>query len=145
MSNRKTDQKTQHEALDGSHNKELLTLHISTIVPFMILDILQTGGIKEHHLREAQRHMETIASQGDLILYRSKKKGETAHAVRALCRLLAIGAFAPGGIIFLGIRFEEDIGKALEHLFAQFKLEDFEALKAAMEAEEKREAEKLDE
>jgi len=129
----------------GNHNTELLKLHILAVVPFMILDLIEQGGIKEWHIEEAQRYVDILASEGDALLYHSKKKGQTARAFNALCRGLAIMAFFPGGVKFMGLYFEEKTGEDLEALFARLKLEDFEALKAAMEAEEKREAEKLDE
>jgi hypothetical protein len=116
----------------------LLKLCIEATVPFMILDIIEQGGIKDYHLEEARRYVDIIASEGDLILYRSKKKGQTARAFNALCRLLAIGAFFPGGIKFMGMHFEEKTGEALEHLLDSLLLEDFEKLKVAMEAEERR-------
>ncbi len=123
----------------SSINRDLLILHVSSIVPFMIYDIMQEGGITEYHLEEVRGYVDIIASEGDAILYRDKKKGKTARAMNALCRSLAIGAFFPGGIKFMGMRFEEKSGQALSDLFAKICLEDFEALKMAMEAEEQRE------
>jgi hypothetical protein len=126
----------------GNHNNELLKLHILAVVPFMILDLIEQGGIKEYHIKEAQRYVDILASEGDALLYHSKKKGQTARVFSALCRGLAIMAFFPDGVKFMGLHFEERSGQDLEALFAQLKLEDFEALKTAMEAEEKREEEK---
>jgi len=125
---------------NGEHNQELLKMHVATVVPFMIEDILyKEGGISEQHLAEARGYTDLIGSEGDAILYRSKKKGKSAQLVHALCRCLAIGSFAPGGIKFMGMHFEaESIASALDLLFARIKLADFEALRAAMEAEEKR-------
>jgi hypothetical protein len=68
-------------------NKELLILHITTIVPFMIFDLIQQGGITEQHMREARSYVETIASEGDAILYSSKQKGKSGRAIdRALSK-----------------------------------------------------------
>lgn len=47
-----------------------------------------------------------VASHGDDILYRSKKKGNTAAAFNALARGLAVLAFQPGGVTFLGEHYE---------------------------------------
>jgi hypothetical protein len=126
-------------------DEELLKLHILAVVPFMILDLIEQGGIKDYHITEAQRYVDIIVSEGDALLYHSKRKGQTARVFHALCRGLAIMAFFPGGVRFLGLHFEEQSGQDLEALFAQLKLEDFEALKTAMEAEEKREEENHEE
>lgn len=47
-----------------------------------------------------------IASKGDVILYKSKKKGETADAFNHLARGLAAASFCPGGIRFGSLHFE---------------------------------------
>jgi hypothetical protein len=105
----------------------------------MILDLIEQGGIKDYHIKEARRSVDILASEGDALLYHSKKKGQTARVFYALCRGLAIMAFCPGGVKFMGLHFEEKTGQDLEALFARLQLEDVEALKTAMEAEEKRE------
>jgi hypothetical protein len=43
-----------------------------------------------------------VAHHGDNILYRSKKKGESAKAFNALAKGLACLAFAPGGVNAFG-------------------------------------------
>lgn len=87
------------------NNEELLKLHISIVVPLMMQGIIESGGLTDAHIREAQKHAETVATGGDLILYRSKKKGESAKVIHALCYCLAVGAFQPGGITFADIHF----------------------------------------
>lgn len=49
-----------------------------------------------------------IASQGDRIMFVTKKKHETAHAFNALAEALAIGAFMPGGISAFGLHFQAE-------------------------------------
>ena len=56
----------------------------------------------------AERAVQMITEKGDLILYRSKKKGETAKAWAALVKGLACLAFMPGGVKVFGIHFEWD-------------------------------------
>lgn len=46
-----------------------------------------------------------IASKGDVILYRGKKRGETAAAFNALAEAVAAMSFVPGGVQVFGIRF----------------------------------------
>ena len=47
-----------------------------------------------------------IAEHGDNILFRSKKRGETARAFNALAEGVAMLSFVPGGITFLGDHWE---------------------------------------
>lgn len=56
--------------------------------------------------RRAPELAEVIAAKGDIIQFRSKKKGETAAAFNALAEAVAIGAFVPGGITVFGQHFE---------------------------------------
>lgn len=49
---------------------------------------------------------DVVASKGDVILYRSKKQGETANAFNHLAEGIACGAFAVGGVTVLGLHFE---------------------------------------
>lgn len=60
-------------------------------------------------------------------------------AVHALCQGLAILACSPGGVTFMGVHFEEKTGQAVKAIFASLRVEDFEALRNAMDAEERRE------
>lgn len=47
-----------------------------------------------------------IAEHGDNIMFRSKKKGDTARAFNRLAEALAICSFAPGGVTFAGMKWE---------------------------------------
>lgn len=44
-----------------------------------------------------------IASEGDNILYKSKRPGQTAKAINTLIDTLAILSFAPGGVKAFGV------------------------------------------
>lgn len=88
-----------------SWNEDLLIIHVQMVVPLMIMGILESGGLTEGHLREAKRQADIIAEKGDLILFKSKKKGESAGAVHALCYGLAVLSFCPDGVTFAGTRF----------------------------------------
>ena len=57
-------------------------------------------------LARAQVLATTVASTADNVLYRSKKKGETAKAFNALAEAIAVLSFCPGGITFRGLHFE---------------------------------------
>jgi len=49
---------------------------------------------------------QVVAEKGDIIQFRSKKKGETAAAFNALARGVACLAFCPGGVQVFGLHFE---------------------------------------
>ncbi len=57
-------------------------------------------------LERARECSQIVAEKGDVILYKSKKKGETAAAFNALAEGVAILAFAPGGVTVFGMHFE---------------------------------------
>lgn len=46
--------------------------------------------------------MQTLCEKGDLILFRSDKKGESAKAFNALAEALSYLTLVPGGVRFLG-------------------------------------------
>lgn len=88
----------------GGHAAELLRLTVECAVPLWIE--------RAKHMTEAERTSrasmcaQIIAEKGDVIMFKSKKAGETAGAVNALCEGLALCSFAPGGVKFLGLVFE---------------------------------------
>lgn len=47
-----------------------------------------------------------VAEKGDIILFKGKKKGETAAAFNALARGVAILSFCPGGVTLFGQHWE---------------------------------------
>lgn len=55
----------------------------------------------------AQELAQVIAEKGDVILYRGKKKGESAKAFNALAEGVAALSYAPGGVRIFGLHFEE--------------------------------------
>lgn len=57
-------------------------------------------------LRRASICGQVIAEKGDVIQFKSSKPGETANAFNHLAEGLAILSFAPGGVKFMGIHFE---------------------------------------
>jgi hypothetical protein len=57
-------------------------------------------------LERAARCAEVIGEKGDVILYRSKRDGETANAFNHLAEGLACLAFVPGGVTAFGLHFE---------------------------------------
>ena len=87
-------------------SEDLLITTLEVAVPLWINKIKVSGTL---HLRLAHRRKELsniIASKGDIILYKSKKSGETAKAFNALAEALAIMSFIPGGVTFKGKKWE---------------------------------------
>lgn len=60
----------------------------------------------EHRAERQRICSETIGSKGDVILYKSKKAGESADAFNHLAEGLALLAFAPGGVKVFGRRWQ---------------------------------------
>ncbi len=62
----------------------------------------------------AHESAQIVAEKGDVLQFRSKKKGETANAFNALAKGLAALSFCPGGVTFLGDHYENklDVDKA---------------------------------
>lgn len=85
-------------------NDALLAATLATAVPLWIMRLEQQpwSYIQERSKECAQ----IVAEKGDIIQYRSKKEGETAKAFNALAEGIAILAFAPGGVTFMGMHFE---------------------------------------
>jgi hypothetical protein len=54
----------------------------------------------------AKEAAQVVAEKGDRILFRSKKRGETAAAFNKLAEGIAVLAFAPGGVKVFGLHFE---------------------------------------
>ncbi len=92
-------------------NQELLLMCIAATVPLIINDFEQYGGPTKYDYRLAESYVDIIASGSDVIIRRSKKRGEVASMFNILCRSLAILAFCPGGSRFMDMKFE---GKVAE-------------------------------
>lgn len=82
----------------------LLRTSLQVAVPMWVENLkLQSWAQIQPRLRHCSQ---MIAEHGDVILYQSKKKGETARAFNALAEGLAILSFAPGGVTAFGLHFE---------------------------------------
>lgn len=78
------------------------TLELAVPMHVLMLDRLTWDQVQAM-IPECAQH---IAEHGDIILYRSKKKGETAAAFNALARAVAILSFSLGGVTIFGLHFE---------------------------------------
>jgi hypothetical protein len=84
----------------SENTRELMLSTLQIAVPMWIEELRHIE--PEQRLARASGLADIIASQGDIILYRGGKKGETAKAFNAMAEGLAIGAYQPGGVTFLG-------------------------------------------
>jgi hypothetical protein len=87
----------------GEAQAALLQDALSAAVPLWILELRQSTF--EQRAALAAKACDVIASQGDIILYRSSKKGETAKAFNELAKGLAVLAYQPGGVEIFGLHF----------------------------------------
>ncbi len=83
---------------------ELMRMTLAVAVPMWIdrCKLRPMGGLLECAAECGQY----IAEHGDVAQFRGKKKGETAAAFNRLAEGLAILAFVPGGVTFLGDHWE---------------------------------------
>jgi len=86
----------------------LLAGMLQVAVPLWIEDL--KGKPWEYIAKRAGECSQVIAEKGDIILYKSSKKGETAEAFNRLAEGVACLAFAPGGVDVFGVHFEEEYG-----------------------------------
>lgn len=87
-------------------NGELLRFALIMGVPNAMRDLHLQGGPLERDWQEARAFADTLATQGDNLLYKSKKKGETAALMTQLIRVLAVMAYVPGGVTAWGLHFD---------------------------------------
>jgi hypothetical protein len=88
---------TDHE----TNLRELLSISLSAAVPLRIHELTQKPWSEVEAL--ARESAQVVAEKGDVLQFKGKG---TAEAFNALATGLAALAFAPGGVTFLGLRFE---------------------------------------
>jgi hypothetical protein len=77
----------------------LLRTSLSAAVPLRVLDCYEQGGPTTADFEQARIYGRVaLAPHGDLLLFRSRKEGETAALFNGLAKALAVLAFLPGGI-----------------------------------------------
>ena len=77
-------------------NEDLLIVSLEVAVPLWI-DRMKQAPWAEIEL-SLPRCAEVIANRGDIILFKSQKRGETAAAFNVLAQALAALSFMPGGV-----------------------------------------------
>lgn len=83
---------------------ELLSVTLSAAVPLWIERLRRKPW--KYIMERAAFCGQVVAEKGDIIQFKSKKKGETENAFNHLAEGLACLAFAPGGVRAFGLHFE---------------------------------------
>ena len=86
--------------------REHLRICLWAAVPLHVIELRRRPWLELQKL--ATEAAQIVAEKGDIIRYRSKKKGETAAAFNSLARGIAILSFCPGGVKFLDDRYENE-------------------------------------
>jgi hypothetical protein len=81
--------------------QELIMIHVGAVVPQLIRELSAQGGVQDWQLERIQGH--THHKNEALQYY---VKGESGRSIHELCEVLAVLAFAPGGVHFMGEHFE---------------------------------------
>lgn len=80
---------------------------VAMVVPLRILAIVQEWGEPQpHHWEQAREINDWLGEKCDILLFGSKKKGESASLANALAQAIAVLSFLPGGIEIFGQRFD---------------------------------------
>lgn len=85
-------------------SSELLAMSLSAAVPLWIEEFRHLSFDEIQKI--ARESAQVVAEKGDIIQFKSKKKGESAAAFNALARGIACLAFAPGGVTTFGSHWE---------------------------------------
>lgn len=83
-----------------------LAIALSAAVPLYIAEIKQRGGLSQADMDRLPSISQLLGEQGDMLLFKSTKPGQTAHVLNEVAFGLAVLAFAPGGVRFGTMRFE---------------------------------------
>jgi hypothetical protein len=86
-------------------NDSLLSAALGAAVPLWVDQILREGWDDARMRREAEECSTVVASKGDVIMFRSSKRGETAAAFNALAKGVALLSFQVGGVVCFGTRY----------------------------------------
>ncbi len=83
----------------------LLRLHLSCAVPLEIANMEHCPGILRALRGQRENLTELLGTYGEGVSF---KTPETRHMIALLTQTLAMLAFEPGGVTFLGMHFERD-------------------------------------
>jgi len=96
--------KERERERDLRNQNALLDVSLQVAIPFWIEFHRDTD--PDRRVERARELAQVIASHGDDILYRSKRSEESARAFNALAEGIALMAYQPGGVRFMGVKWE---------------------------------------
>jgi hypothetical protein len=96
--------------LDNALDDALLKASLSAAVPLWIMELREKSWTEIQRI--AAECSQIVAENGDLLMFKSKKKAESAAVFNALAKGTACLAFCPGGVTFLGLHFEASLESA---------------------------------
>lgn len=85
-------------------SRELLRTALQSAVPLWVMSCKKRS--KDELLKRGNELAQVIAEKGDVIQFKSKKKGESSKAFNALAEATAIMSFQPGGVTVMGDHYE---------------------------------------
>lgn len=88
---------------------DLLQITLSASIPLYILQIKEKGEITEKDMERAREFSQVLGEKGDVLLFGSKKKGETAKLFNDLAWSIALLSFCPGGITIFKQHYENKL------------------------------------
>lgn len=91
-----------------SPGADLLRMHLEFTVPMCLAEYQAQGGPTIRDYERARAFGIRLAAEGDQLLYRGKP-GVAATLVAQLADALAILSYCPGGVTFLGTKWESQI------------------------------------
>ena len=83
-------------------NANFLSAALSVAVPLHIYELRLSGGPTDADIIACRAFADDLGSHGDVLLFGSKKKGETADLFNRLARAIAVLSFCPGGVHLFG-------------------------------------------
>ena len=83
-----------------------LSSALSAAVPLYIDELKKKGGPDETDFKQATELSKILGERGDVLLFGSKKKGETAEMFNGVAKALGVLSFVPGGVTLFGSHWE---------------------------------------
>ena|SRR3990167_8501246 len=83
-----------------------LSSALEVAVPLHVMQLQARGGPSQEDVDSCAAIAELLGSKGDLLMFRGRKRGETADVFNALARGIAILSFCPGGVTLFGEHWE---------------------------------------
>lgn len=86
----------------------LLLAHLSLCVPLEVVGLQRHGGPDDWQIERARERLRLNQEEGisEAVMFSFESKGATQRATTRLVEALAVLAFQPGGVRFLGLHFD---------------------------------------